>query len=264
MPADHKKLKNADNKYTVCKRGVGSPEKIAKVIADRGFASRREAERLVKKGIVKVNGTVINKPAERIASDAHIEINGNILKQKPEIRMWRFYKPIGTITTSKDPQCRTTVFDILPKRLPRLISVGRLDVNTEGLLVFTNDGLLARKLELPSSNIRRTYKVRVFGRLTKRITQEIEGGITIDNMKYGKIKIELSGNLNEDVVKNHWLLFSLCEGKNREIRKIFEYFDLQVNRLIRISYGIFFLDDLKFGEIVEVPRHIVQDIVKSL
>jgi len=237
-------------------------EKIAKVIAGRSNFSRRDAEKIVTAGRVRVDGVKIDNPARRIDPDITIEIDQKALPLKSATRIWLLNKPKGVITTSRDPQGRTTVFDILPKNLPKLMTVGRLDFNTEGLLILTNDGGLARKLELPSSKITRTYKVRVFGLLTNKILAQISGGVVIDGFRYGKILIEHDNDFS-DKVKNYWLTVSLTEGKNREIRRIFEHFNLQVNKLIRIAYGPFSINNLKPGELIEVPKVKVDKLLRA-
>lgn len=223
------------------------PLRVAKAIAQSGFCSRREAESLILQHRVMVNGKIIEHPALFI-TDESIKIDGKLINNKQKTRLFLFYKPIGTICTSQDPENRPTIYSLLPKNLPRLISVGRLDFNTEGLLLMTTDGALARHLELPKNNFTRKYRVRVFGRLNHERLQALVKGITIDGIKYRSIKVEI----DNEKESNSWLSVSLNEGKNREIRKIMEHLGLQVNRLIRVNFGPFCLEGLKIGEIREV------------
>ncbi len=223
--------------------------RIAKVIANAGFCSRRDAEKLIEEGRVQVNGVEINTPATLI-TDQSIKIDGKLLQQTKDIRLFLFHKPAGIITTNKDPHERQTIFDILPKELPRVITIGRLDFNTEGLLLLTTNGDLARHIELPKTKWIRKYRARVFGRLNHERLKKLENGITIDGVRYGSIKVEV------DVEKdsNSWLTVSLSEGKNREIRKVMDELGLKVNRLIRTSFGPFNLEDLKIGEVKEITK----------
>ncbi len=223
--------------------------RIAKLIAQSGHCSRREAEQLIIEGRVKVNGEVIESPATFI-TDQSVKIDDKLINAKQPVRLWLFHKPEGIITTTKDPYNRKTVFDLLPKNLPRVITVGRLDYNTEGLLLLTTSGELARYMELPKNKWIRKYRARVFGKLNHERLKKLEKGITIDGVRYGSIKVEV------DVEKdsNSWLRISLEEGKNREIRKVMEHLGLRVNRLIRTSYGPFILSDLKVCEVKEVTK----------
>ncbi len=223
--------------------------RIAKFIANAGYSSRRRAEELIFAGLVKVNGEVIQNPATHVTQEDNIEVEGKALERSVDkTRLWLYYKPIGVITSHSDTYGRTTVFENLPESLPRVISVGRLDLNSEGLLLLTNNGKLARYLELPENAFSRIYKVRVFGEFDLRELQTIEQGITIDEVHYKPAKLSLvkSGT-------NSWFLIELSEGKNREIRKIFSHFNLNVNRLIRVKYGPFALHDLEPGDLKEVP-----------
>ncbi|MBM5782852.1 MAG: rRNA pseudouridine synthase [Pelagibacterales bacterium] len=229
-------------------------ERIAKVIAASGYCSRREAESLILEGRVKVNGVTIETPATFI-TDQSIKIDDKLINNnKQEARLWILHKPEGVLTTSKDPNNRKTVFDILPKNMPRVITIGRLDYNTEGLLLLTTRGELARHLELPKNKIPRQYRARVFGKLNHERLKKLIKGITIDGVRYGSIKVVV------DVEKesNSWLTISLEEGKNREIRKVMEELGLKVNRLIRTNFGPFSLGTLKVGEIHEIPRATVK------
>ena len=234
--------------------------RIAKAIADSGHCSRREAERLILRGIVKLNGKIIDSPALNISSDDIISINDKEISQPPKPSIWILHKPIETITSNSDPEGRTTIFDILPKNLPRLITVGRLDYYSEGLLLLTNNGELARKLELPSSKIKRVYKVRVRGELDIDELKQVEKGITIQGVNYiaNNIKVINSANLY------HNLEIELSEGKNREIRNILSFFDLRLLRLQRISYGDFKLGNLAIGEVIEADAKLVTKQINQL
>ncbi|MCC2647019.1 MAG: pseudouridine synthase [Rickettsiaceae bacterium] len=224
--------------------------RIAKFIAQNGYCSRRKAEELIEARSVKLNGEIISNPATHITGRDIIEIQGEILKKSSDnhARLWLYYKPNGLITSHKDTHSRTTIFETLPKNLPRVISVGRLDLNSEGLLLLTNSGKLARYLELPVNALARVYKVRAFGQFDLKELVKIEKGITIDGITYKPARIELiKGGANS------WFSVTLSEGKNREIRKIFSHFNLSVNRLIRIKYGPFEIEKLEPGELKEVP-----------
>lgn len=240
--------------------------KLAKVIADRGYCSRRDAEKLIIEGKVQVNGKLETNVATRVKESATIKIEGQEVKThgNNDVKLWLFHKPKGVITTHKDTHDRTTVFSMLPKSLGRVISVGRLDLNSEGLLLLTNNGEFARKLELPSTGLERTYLVRVFGEFNKRIINEIEQGVVSDGIHYGKISIDFEEDQNISIYKNHWVRMTLKEGKNREIRRIFEHFDMQVSKLIRVGYGPFELDNLEEGKFIEVDSHSLKAFKESL
>ncbi|MCE3255290.1 MAG: pseudouridylate synthase family protein [Rickettsiaceae bacterium] len=229
-------------------------QRIAKVIARSGICSRREAEQLIAEGRVKVNGEVIDTPAT-IITDHSIKIDDKLLAAKQPPRVWVFHKPRGLITTNKDPKARKNIFEILPKNLPRVVTVGRLDINTEGLLLLTNDGEIARYVELPSSKWTRVYRARVFGKIDMERLKKIQKGITIDGVRYGGIKVEME----QERDFNSWLKISLTEGKNREIKKVLEFFGLQVSRLIRISFGPFHLGGLPVGEVKEVYKSVLSE-----
>lgn len=232
-------------------------EKIAKVIARSGVCSRREAEVLIVNGHVKVNGTTNINPATRVSEDDQILVDDKIINKKSPTRLFLFYKPKGCITSTKDPKGRKLVFDYIPKSYPRLISVGRLDYNSEGLLLLTNDGGLARRLELPQYAEERSYRVRAFGVIDKNMITKIAEGITIDGISYKPATLIVERQSGDNV----WSRMIIREGKNREIRKVFEYFGLQVNRLIRTSYGKYQLGTMRECEIKEVyDQHNFRDI----
>lgn len=227
-----------------------SGDRIAKVIARAGLCSRREAERWIDEGRVEVNGQVLPSPAYGVKPRDRIKVDGVWLPAREPVRLWRYYKPRGLVTTHRDPQGRKTVFDALPDTLPRVISVGRLDFNTEGLLLLTNDGDLARHLELPSTGWLRRYRVRAHGAVSEEQLQSLSEGIVVDGVKYGPIEAALDSKQGS----NQWLSVGLREGKNREVRNVLGALGLDVNRLIRISYGPFQLLDLKPGQTELVRR----------
>jgi len=231
------------------------PERIAKVMARAGLCSRREAERWITDGRVKVDGTVLTTPAVTVTAASTILVDGKPLPLAEPTKLWRYHKPAGLLTTHKDTDGRPTLFDALPPNLPRLISVGRLDLNSEGLILLTNDGELARKLELPATGWRRRYRVRVHGRIEAAALKPLEDGITVDGVKYGAIK----ATLERQQGANAWLSVSLTEGKNREVRKVMEHLGWPVSRLIRVSYGPFQLGHLPKGEIEEVKQKTLRE-----
>lgn len=230
-------------------------ERIAKVIARAGICSRRDAERLIAEGRVALNGRTLTTPAITVGPRDRIEVNGKPLEARERTRLWLFHKPKGLVTTNRDPEGRPTVFSALPPDMPRVLSVGRLDLNTEGLLLLTNDGGLARILELPSTGWLRRYRVRAHGKVDQQALDALRHGVTIDGMVYGAVEAEI------DRVQgfNVWLLVGLREGKNREVKRVLEHLGLSVNRLIRISYGPFQLGDLKPGEAREVRGRVLRD-----
>jgi 23S rRNA pseudouridine2605 synthase len=228
-------------------------ERIAKRMARAGLCSRREAERWITEGRVRVDGQTINTPAVLVTDHSKIMVDGKLIQEAPASRVWIYHKPAGLLTTHNDPQGRPTIFQLLPKSLPRVISIGRLDLNSEGLLLLTNDGALSRYAELPSTGWARSYRVRVFGQIDLVKLEKLKNGITIDEIKYGRIDVEVEDRSLKGS-RNTWLFVTLYEGKNREIRKVMEHLGLRVNRLIRVSYGPFMLDDLKPGEVREVSK----------
>jgi 23S rRNA pseudouridine2605 synthase len=223
-------------------------DRIAKVIARAGVASRRAAEEMIVAGRVKVNGAVISSPALNVTPRDTITVDGAALPGRTRTRLFRYHKPRGLVTTHADPQGRPTIFAALPKRLPRLISVGRLDLNSEGLLLLTNDGGLARALELPATGWERRYRVRALGRVTPEALNQLRNGVTVAGVRYGPIEAAL----DREQGANIWLTVSLREGKNREVRKVLEHLGLKVNRLIRVGYGPFELGALDDGTVEEV------------
>jgi 23S rRNA pseudouridine2605 synthase len=230
-------------------------ERIAKAIARAGLCSRRDAERLITEGRVRLNGKVLASPAVNVTAKDDIRIDGRPLPQKEDSRLWRYHKPSGLVTSHKDPEGRRTVFDALREQLPRVISIGRLDINTEGLLLLTNDGELARLLELPATGWVRRYRVRAYGRPDPATLERLKGGITIDQVHYGPIEAQIDKMQGD----NAWLTIAIREGKNREVKKICEHLGLEVNRLIRISFGPFQLGDLERGQVAEVPARVLAE-----
>jgi 23S rRNA pseudouridine2605 synthase len=230
-------------------------ERIAKVLARAGLCSRREAERWIAEGRVALGGQVLKSPAINVDSSSDIRIDGKPIPAPEPARLWRYHKPAGLVTTHRDEKGRPTVFARLPADLPRLISVGRLDLASEGLLLLTNDGGLARELELPARGWLRRYRVRVHGTPDPAQLAALENGITIAGIAYGPIEARLERQQGS----NAWLVVSLAEGRNREIRRVMEHLGLPVTRLIRIAYGPFQLGHLPRGEVAEVPRRVLRD-----
>jgi 23S rRNA pseudouridine2605 synthase len=231
-------------------------ERIAKRLARAGLCSRRDAEKLILEGRVSVDGKKLSSPAFNVTIESKITVDGKPLQAAEAPRLWRYHKPAGLITTARDPQGRPTVFERLPLEMPRVISVGRLDFNTEGLLLLTNDGDLARHLELPANAWLRHYRVRVYGRPDPAKLKALEKGITISGIRYDSIKAVIEGGKAES--SNSWLSVAIREGKNREIRKLMEHLGLQVTRLIRVSFGPFPLGKLTTGAVEEVPRKVLR------
>jgi 23S rRNA pseudouridine2605 synthase len=232
-----------------------SGERIAKVVSRAGLASRRDAEEWIVQGRVTVNGRVINSPALDVTANDVISVDGKPLPPRERTRLFLFHKPRGLMTTHADPEGRPTVFDNLPEGLPRLISIGRLDFNTEGLLLLTNDGGLARALELPDTGWLRRYRVRAHGEVTQGQLDELKKGVEVDGVKYGPI----DATLERDQGANVWLVFAIREGKNREVRNVMAHLGLEVNRLIRISYGPFQLAELEEGQVEEVKTRVLRE-----
>ncbi|THD66055.1 MAG: pseudouridine synthase [Bradyrhizobium sp.] len=232
-----------------------SGERIAKVVSRAGLASRRDAEQWIVQGRVTVNGRVINSPALDVTANDVISVDGKPLPPRERTRLFMFHKPRGLMTTHADPEGRPTVFDNLPEGLPRLISIGRLDFNTEGLLLLTNDGGLARALELPDTGWLRRYRVRAHGEVTQAQLDELKKGVEVDGVKYGPI----DATLERDQGANVWLVFAIREGKNREVRNVMAHLGLEVNRLIRVSYGPFQLGELAEGEVEEVKTRVLRE-----
>jgi 23S rRNA pseudouridine2605 synthase len=231
------------------------PMRIAKALARAGLCSRREAERWIEDGRVSVNGQILKTPALDVSPSDKIVVDGNALPAAEPPRLWRYHKPRGLVTTHRDPEGRSTVFDTLPKTLPRVISIGRLDFNTEGLLLLTNDGALARHLELPSTGWMRRYRVRAHGTITQEALDKLKDGVEIKGVRYGPVEAVLEKPQGSNV----WLRIGLREGKNREVRTILESLGLAVNRLIRTSYGPFQLLDMEPGAVEPVKARVLRE-----
>jgi 23S rRNA pseudouridine2605 synthase len=230
-------------------------ERIAKVMARAGLCSRREAEAWIAAGRVAVNGEKIASPALNVTRADRIMVDGKPLPGAERTRLFLYHKPRGLVTTTSDPQGRPTIFGALPKDLPRLISVGRLDLSTEGLLLLTNDGGLARALELPATGWLRRYRVRAHGKVTQAQLDELRDGVTVDGVNYGPI----DATLDREQPSNVWITFAIREGKNREVRNVLRHLGLHVARLIRVSFGPFQLGEIAEGEISEVPTRVLRD-----
>lgn len=230
-------------------------ERIAKLMARAGVASRREVERMIADGRVAIDGLILETPATILQDLKGVTLDGKPVAKPEPTRLFAFHKPTGLITAEHDPKGRATIYtalrNALPKNAPRLMPVGRLDMNTEGLLLLTNDGELKRQMELPSSGIPRTYRARTFGDVTQEALEELIDGITIDGVHYGSI----DANLERRTGRNQWIEMTITEGKNREIRRVLEYLGLQVSRLLRTAYGPFELGDLGRGRTEEIRSH---------
>jgi 23S rRNA pseudouridine2605 synthase len=235
-----------------------SKERLAKRMARAGLCSRREAEVWIANGRVNVNGKKITTPAFNVSAADAVVVNGKLLQAPEETRIWLYHKPTGLVTTHKDPEGRQTIFDAMPKGLPRVLSVGRLDLNSEGLLLLTNDGDLSRKLELPSTGWIRRYRVRVFGEITPAMIAEMKQGVRAGGVNYGSVEAVVDSKKGD----NSWLTVSLKEGKNRELRKIFEHFGCTVSRLLRLSYGPFQLGSLPVGQVREVSGKVLKSFIQ--
>lgn len=238
-------------------------QRIAKLLARAGIASRREIERMIAAGRISINGNVLDTPATILDDLKGVTVDGNPVGEVEPARLWRFNKPRGCLTTEFDPKGRKTIYDVLKKTeepLPRIMPIGRLDMNTEGLLLMTNDGELKRFLELPANGVERRYRARSFGDVTQKQLEDLIHGITIDGINYGKI----NAHMERSTGRNQWINMTLREGKNREVRNVLGALGLEVSRLIRTDYGYFNLADLEPGEIKEVPASILHEFRKGL
>ncbi len=235
--------------------GVRQGQRIAKAMARAGLCSRRDAEAWIAAGRVAVNGKTLDSPATNVTEADDVRVDGKPLAAPERTRLFLFHKPRGLVTTARDPEGRPTIFDALPPDLPRLMAVGRLDINSEGLLLLTNDGGLARVLELPATGWLRRYRVRAHGRIDQAKLDALRDGVTVDGIDYAGIE----ARLDREQGSNAWIAMGLREGKNREIKKVLEHLGLAVNRLIRVSFGPFELGDLAEGEVAEAPTRVLRD-----
>jgi len=242
------------------KRPSSEPQRIAKLLARAGVASRREIERMIEERRIAIDGQPVEKPATLLTSLQGVTVDGKPVKAPAPARLFRFHKPTGVLTAASDPRGRPTIYDRLPNGLPRLMPVGRLDMNTEGLLLLTTDGGLKRQLELPSSGVERSYRARVFGDVSQEKLEALIEGIEIDGIRYGSI----DANLERRTGRNGWVEMRLTEGKNREVRRVLEHLGLQVSRLIRTAYGPFVLGDLPAGAVDEIRQHDLVAFRKTL
>jgi 23S rRNA pseudouridine2605 synthase len=242
------------------KRAEGGPQRIAKLLARAGIASRREIERMIAEGRIALNGEKITTPATLLDDVSGLTVDGRPVRPAKATRLYRFYKPPGTLTAAFDPKGRATIYDRLPPGMSRVMPVGRLDFMTEGLLLLTNDGELKRQLELPSTGVVRTYRARAFGDVTQNQLEELAEGVTIEGVRYGSI----NANLERRTGRNCWIEMSLTEGKNREVRNVLAYLGLQVSRLIRTSYGPLTVEGLEPGNVDEVPGEQLAEFRKTL
>lgn len=238
---------------------AGAGERVAKVLARAGVASRREVEGMIAEGRIALNGRILEAPGVKVAAGDVLTVDGEVVDAAEPTRLFRYHKPVGLLTTTNDPQGRPDVFSSLPDKLPRVISVGRLDLNTEGLLLLTNDGELARALELPSSGWIRRYRARAFGTVNQEKLDGLKEGVTIEGVRYGPIEARLDKAAEREGGSNVWISVAITEGKNREVRRVLEHLGLQVNRLIRIAYGPFQLGDLAVGGVAEVGPRVIRE-----
>jgi 23S rRNA pseudouridine2605 synthase len=236
------------------------PQRIAKLLARAGIASRREIERMIADGRVAIDGEKLTTPATVIESLAGVTVDGKPVAKPEAARLFLFYKPPSCLTAEFDPKGRPTIYDKLPKGLPRLIPVGRLDFMTEGLLLLTNDGELKRQLELPSTGVERSYRARAFGEVSQEQLEQLADGVEIEGIRYGSI----NANLERRTGRNCWIEMTLTEGKNREVRRVLAYLGLQVSRLIRTRYGTLTLEGLEPGDVAELPREMLFQFRASL
>ena len=237
-------------------------ERIAKYLARAGVSSRREAEALIEAGEVRINGRKLTTPAFKVTGRERIEVRGKLVKAPEPVRVWRYHKPSGLITTTNDPEGRSTIFEQLPKTLPRVVTIGRLDLTTEGLLLLTNDGGLARAMELPKTGFTRRYRARAHGSTSQEALDTLKQGVTLED---GTRYTTINATLERETGSNNWIDVELTEGKNREVRKALEHLGLQVNRLIRTEYGPFELGDLRPGAVEEIsPKALYEALAEII
>ena len=238
----------------------GGPQRIAKLLARAGIASRREIERMIADGRIAINGEKVTTPATLLETLEGVTYDGRPVRPAAATRLYRCYKPQGAITAAHDPKGRATIYDRLPKGLPRLMPVGRLDYQTEGLLLLTNDGELKRQLELPRTGVVRTYRARAFGNVTQAQLEDLADGVTIEGIHYGSI----NANLERRTGRNCWIEMSLTEGKNREVRRVLAHLGLQVSRLIRTAYGPFDVGGLNPCDVDEIDPGALAEFRQTL
>jgi 23S rRNA pseudouridine2605 synthase len=257
VPPRHKRPRTVS---AAPQKAEGEPQRIAKLLARAGVASRREVERMIAEGRIALNGEKLTTPATLLEDLNGVTVDGKPVRPAAATRLFRFYKPQGTLTAANDPKGRPTIYDRLPGGLPRLMPVGRLDFMTEGLLLLTNDGGLKRQLELPKTGVVRTYRARAFGRVSQDQLERLAEGTTIDGIHYGSI----NANLERRTGSNCWIEMSLTEGKNREVRRVLAHLGLQVSRLIRTAYGPFNVGDLEPGGVDEIEAAEIETFRKTL
>ena len=245
--------------------GSAGGDRVAKALARAGVASRREIERLIAEGRVALNGEVLTTPAVKIGPSDILTVNGEVVSDAEPARVWRYHKPVGLLTSHADPKGRATVFQNLPAGMPRVISIGRLDINSEGLLLLTNDGGLARALELPATGLVRQYRARAYGHVDQKKLDRLKDGVTVEGVAYGPIEARLdkvqhrAADPERKGPANLWITVTLTEGKNREVRRVLESIGLKVNRLIRLAYGPFALGTLEPGAAEEVGPRVIRE-----
>ena len=259
-PVPHRKRERRRPVPSAPTSATSGPQRIAKLLARAGIASRREIERMIAEGRIALNGEKITTPATLLEDVSGLTVDGRPVRPAKATRLFRFYKPPATLTAAHDPKGRPTIYDRLPSGLPRLRPVGRLDFMTEGLLLLTNDGELKRQLELPKTGVVRTYRARAFGHVTQAQLERLAEGVTIEGIRYGSI----NANLERRTGTNCWIELSLAEGKNREVRRVLAYLGLQVSRLIRTAYGPLTLEGLAPGAADELPAAELESFRRSL
>lgn len=244
-------------------KAPGAGDRIAKLLARAGAGSRRDVEMMIASGRVALDGVVLETPATLLTTLAGVTIDGKPVGEADTTRLFLFHKPSGVLTAARDPAGRPTIYDILPAGLPRLVPVGRLDLNTEGLLLLTNDGELKRALELPSSGVPRTYRIRAYGEVRQSDLEQLALGVTIEGMRYGPIDASVERKVT-GASRNIWMQMTLSEGKNREVRRVCEAMGLQVSRLIRVGYGPFLLGDIPVREVAEAPASAIAQLRRAI